>query len=123
MAEAEKMLVIPKGALFTVTTGRYSDYSVDGIFRALGEINGDTLRAEYLAENPDQSEEYMFDRDRFIVWLMRKDLLESIDSFEWHIHDYGDAKEMTVEHDGHFETWDARWAKTQATPASKSTGN
>lgn len=124
MAEAEKMLVIPKGALFTVTTGEYSDYSIHGVFRAIEEIDADALRAAFLTENPDQDEEYSFECDRFLVWLVRKNLLESIDSFEWHLHDYGNARtEMTVEHEGLFETLDARWPKIQAARALKNTGN
>ena len=31
-----KMVPIPKGALFTVTTGEYSDYGVGGVFRGEG---------------------------------------------------------------------------------------
>ena len=46
----KKMIPIPKDALFYISTGEYSDYCVTGVFRALQEIDADSLlaRAERL---------------------------------------------------------------------------
>jgi len=91
-----KMLPIPAGSLFTVTSGEYSDYSVRGVFRALAAINADALRSEYLAERPEQAVEYCFREDQFLGWVARKGLIEAVDCFEWHLCNYSRASEMDV---------------------------
>lgn len=83
MSEAKQ--IIPKGALFTLTTGAYSDYYIRGVFRALKEIHSDDLLAEWFAEHPEQTNAYNFKDYDFLGWVARKGLLEPLDSFEWHL--------------------------------------
>ena len=54
------MLPIPKGAIFTVTAGCCSDYSVDGVFRAVEEIDVAALRDAWLSAHPEQVGDYEF---------------------------------------------------------------
>ena len=72
---------IPKGALFIISTGEYSDYSVQTICRALVEIDYDILMTEFLASidwYPGESE--------YINWLINtKHIAKELDYFEFHI--------------------------------------
>lgn len=93
---AYEMALIPAGVLFTVTTGEYSDYGVSGVFRALAPIDASALREEWLAEHPEQREDYRFREGAFLGWVARKGFLEPVDCFEWHLCDYSRASEMSV---------------------------
>lgn len=88
---------IPAGMVFTVTTGVYSDYFVRGVFRAKAEIDTSALMAEWLCDHPKQTQAYSFSEDEFLGWVCRKGLIEPIDSFEWHLSDYGCAEDATCE--------------------------
>jgi hypothetical protein len=86
---------IPAGSFFTVTTGEYSDYSVHGVFRALQDIDPRALSKRYLSEHPDQAKEYHFEESQFLGWLAREGVIETVDSYEWHLSNYSTI-EMTV---------------------------
>lgn len=96
----QSMLPIPAGAIFTVTCGEYSDYSVEGVFRAVAEINTEKMVSEYLLEHPEQSGLYVFKEKMFIGWLARKGVIEAIDSYEWYLGAYYSVAEMDVRHPG-----------------------
>lgn len=96
MSDEPTMTPIPKGAFLTISTGAYSSYSVQGVFRAIETIDADALRTEYLTDNPDQRERYHFDDSAFLAWVARKGLIDPIPSFEWHLSDYSDADDMDV---------------------------
>jgi hypothetical protein len=85
-------VVIPAGALFTITAGEYSDFSVDGVFRALKDIDGERLRGEWLAQRPVPDS---IDAPRFTAWLALNGFLEQIPAFELHLDGYDG--EATVE--------------------------
>lgn len=78
-------LPIPAGALFTVTTGEYSDYVVLGVFRALREFNPDVLLNQWLHKHPDQREYYSFSEQKFLAEMVREGHLEPVESGEWHL--------------------------------------
>lgn len=92
-----EMTPIPAGALFTITTGAYSSYYIVGVFRATQEINTSSLVAAYLSENPEQCEKYRFKEREFLGWLAQKGLLEPVETWEWHLGDYGNVREMYVD--------------------------
>lgn len=73
----KQMQKIPSGALLTVSTGEYSDYTVQGVFRALKEIDADALRKFYL---------HISSQD-FLAVLVRDGYLEPINSFEFYLSD------------------------------------
>jgi hypothetical protein len=90
------MIPIPAGALFTITTGDYSDYSIHGVFRALREINADALQETWLTNHPEQRVHYNFREDEFLAWIAREGYMEAVNCFEWHLCDYSSVGEMTV---------------------------
>ena len=52
----KRAVPIPKGAIFTISTGACSDYVVEGVYRALTEIDADDLMQEWLYSNPGTAE-------------------------------------------------------------------
>lgn len=91
-----RMAPIPAGALLTVTTGEYSDYQVQGVFRALQRIDAEALLEEWCSAHPKQREAYEFDDVAFLAFVARKGLLEPVYSFEWHLCNYRSASDMNV---------------------------
>jgi hypothetical protein len=87
---------IPAGAIFTVTSGEYSDFMVHGVFRALGEIDTEALRDKYLTDFPVQAEPYEFDESEFLVFLVRHGLMEQIESWELYLGAYSNVSRMSV---------------------------
>lgn len=88
--------IIKSGALFTVSTGEYSDYSVAGVFRALRDIRPFDLRDQWLEDHPAQRERYAFDYGAFFAWVTRQGYCEAVESQEWHLADYSCSDEMTL---------------------------
>ena len=88
------MATIPAGSLLSVTTGEYSDFHVQGIFRAISDIDPNSLLAEWLLLHHEQKKRHSFDKGGFLGWVARKGLLEPVDSYDWHLSCYGDADEM-----------------------------
>jgi hypothetical protein len=80
-----EMETIPKGSIFTISTGEYSNYCIRGIFKATEDINPNALIASWLAAHPEQKEKYCFQESDFIASLSL--ILEPIDAFEWHLSD------------------------------------
>ena len=89
-----KLVPIPKGATFTVTSGCYSDFTVQGVFRALAEIDVERLRAEWLEAHPEQRGQYKFNDSGFLTSIAS--LMEPVKSWELHLCDYSNADEMHV---------------------------
>lgn len=81
------MLPIPKNALFTISTGIYSEYYVLGIFRAIETIELNSIREKYFAAYPRQNEAYNLNAHLFIAWLIRNNIIEPVDCFELHLSD------------------------------------
>jgi hypothetical protein len=76
---------IPAGALFTVTTGIYSDYYVRGVFRAKEELNVATLIETWLADHPNQKDSYLFDEIAFIRSFIDK--IEPVECLEFWLNE------------------------------------
>lgn len=100
---SEAMIPIPAGALLTITTGEYSDYCIKGVFRASRQLNCDALKSAWLQLHPDQLEAYSFEEREFLAWLAAEGWLEPVDCFEWHLSDYRDVENMSVEKLGEME--------------------
>ena len=73
-------VAIPAGAIFTVTAGYYSDNSVDGVFKALKDIDTYNLRNEWRAQKGTG----------FVAWLLVRDFMEQVPAFELRLGDDGD---------------------------------
>lgn len=85
---------IPKGMLFTVTAGVYSDYGVMGVFRAVADIDVAALVNEYLSEMPRQRKRHQFNEREFLAWLYRRGVLEAVQCMELHLGDYSAPEEI-----------------------------
>lgn len=91
---ADKELVpIPKGSLITVTSGMYSDYTIDGIFKAVELLDPKQLLEEWLILHPEEREYYGFNDYKFIAWLHIRNLIEPVECYEWHLEDYSNPEE------------------------------
>lgn len=62
--------IIPKGSLFYVSTGQYSDFHIIGVFRALADIDVDSLQEDWLEKHPEQRERYSFEEKDFFASLV-----------------------------------------------------
>lgn len=88
----DKVKVIPKGAIFTVTSGEYSDYYTLTVCKALKEIDTKAMQEEYLSEYPKQKERYCMEESQVIAWVVNeKGYAEEIDFFELHLGSYSNA--------------------------------
>lgn len=84
----QKAIPIPQGALFTITTGCYSDYQVSGVFKALKEIDTDKLKEAWIAVHPEQSARHEFEDAAFLADCVRQGLFEQVECWEWHTETY-----------------------------------
>lgn len=90
-----KAETIPAGAIFTVTSGCYSDYYVRGVFRAKQPIDAEKLRDEWVIKHPEQANNYQFDESAFLASLAP--MIETIDCWELHLGNYSRASELNVD--------------------------
>jgi hypothetical protein len=80
--------IIPKGKLFTVSTGEYSDYTIAGVFETLTEIDTKKLRDEWLESHPEQRERYKFNDEGFLSDILSRGLIAQLECYEWHTSSY-----------------------------------
>jgi hypothetical protein len=62
-------MIIPKGALFTVTFVEHKDHNTMTVCIALVDINIYDIQVEYLSEYPTQKREFNFDETQFLNWI------------------------------------------------------
>jgi len=79
MIEKKTERIIPAESLFLITTGIYSDFGIEGLYRALVDIDLGTLHREYAASKRRWS-----DTD-FLAWLTVTHSLqfEIVPYYEW----------------------------------------
>lgn len=58
------------GTLLLIDHGAYSDYYVVGIFKVEKDFIPYNLLESYLVENPKNREDYYFESDRFVNYLL-----------------------------------------------------
>lgn len=92
----KRSAIIPKGMLFTITRGVYSDLENLGVFRALKDIDADVLLKKWFEDNPEQSKDYGFKDTKFLAQMVKDGVLEDVPSMEFHLHDYGCSGEHYV---------------------------
>lgn len=66
-------VTIPEGAIFTITAGAYSDFRVEGVFRALKPIPELHARATFSAAGSIE---------KALATMAREGLMEPVHSFE-----------------------------------------
>jgi len=89
MVTDKKTTTIVAGTVFTITESDYSDYCVEGVFRAVKDFVPDDLLDQWLAANPRERERYRFDAPSFLAWVARQGVFERVDSVNWHLGSYG----------------------------------
>lgn len=90
----KRQAIIPKGAILSVTTGCYSDFIVNGVFRAKENIDCDMIAKKYRETIPQEKYD---DTDKFLAMVMTLGLLEPVDTHTWHLGDYHGIEEMSLE--------------------------
>lgn len=84
--------IVKKGQIMVLTSGDYSDYGINAIFKALEDFDLDAEVQEYYK----QETEVQFDRNRrktgidFPAWLVKWRVAEEVDFLEIHTGDYGE---------------------------------
>ena len=86
---------ILKGQLILISTGEYSDYGILDTFQVLRDFDTKEVIGYYFTKYPLQSEQYEFDDDIFILWLISEQLVVELETVEWKISSYS-----TVDMDG-----------------------
>ncbi|MBX9582444.1 MAG: hypothetical protein K2X87_19240 [Gemmataceae bacterium] len=85
----QKRQIIPRGTVFTVTSGAYSDYSVLAVCRAVADIDTSAELAGYLKLWPEQKKDYSFHEFQFLAWLLNeRRLAEEVPFMEFHVGTY-----------------------------------
>ena len=84
MTDNKTLRPIAAGTILTITTGDYSAYTVQGVFRAVSDINTQQLYADYVASRPEDYDDFL-DHEIFLGWVWQRGLIEEIATVEWNI--------------------------------------
>lgn len=80
---------VKAGEILLVTQGQYSDYSCTAIMRAERDFDIAEVKALYLAEFPEQAEEYNAEHEQFVGWLSSCGYATDVPHRELHAGSYG----------------------------------
>lgn len=81
--------MVKKDKIIIITTGRWSDYSILGCFRAIKDFNPRELFLEFIRKKGIQLKSYEtfethFELEEFVHWLLfEKKVIEEITYLEW----------------------------------------
>lgn len=93
----KKMREFKAGELAVITSGAYSDYCLLAFGRVLRDFSPDDLRDQWIAEYPEQKDDYHFNSGAFLKWLIVDlKLIEEMPLPEWHLGSYSKAGEMST---------------------------
>ena len=98
MKMAEKIDKFNAGELMTTSTGEYSDYQVNGIFRALKSFDAQALLVKWAESTGREINNGIVRSNRinknieFLGWLNKSGYVEDIEYRELHIGSYGDTE-------------------------------
>jgi len=81
---------VPVNSLLVLSRGEYSDYAY-GLYRAAQEMDVEELMRVYLAERPEQAQQYRFREQEFVAWLLDAEVVVPASAFEWHFSAYSTA--------------------------------
>ena len=79
------------GRLLCADEGEYSDYGVMGFFVIIQDFKPLDLLSEYLAEHPDETQNYGFKSYQFLAFLIQRGLLLEIPYSTLYLGGYGNA--------------------------------
>ena len=96
-----KIEVFKVGELMTTTTGEYSDYCVNGLFKVLIEFDAQDKFIEWAKETNEEIDKNFcvvrdYERGRpdvgFIEWLNKSGYISDVNYRELHTGSYGDTR-------------------------------
>jgi len=89
--------IIKKGQLVMMSTGSYSDYSVDAVFKVTADFSPDEVVKEFLAI-PKPKDSYNHETMwQFLNWIVNeKKVFEEVKTTEWHYADWGDSIDVDL---------------------------
>ncbi len=80
---------IKKETMLVLSAGKYSDYMVIAIGKAIQDIDVEQLRSEYFKLYPEQKKSYGLKPSQFLSWLITdKKVIEEMNYEEWWFSDY-----------------------------------
>ena len=82
-----------KGGYLAISTGEYSDYSVDGLFNILEDFDAQEQMNSWALETNRKVVNGRVERDRskeidYVSWLSKKGFIEEIEYREMHTNEY-----------------------------------
>ena len=84
---------VARGELFFVSSGEYSDYQVNGIFKCLKEFNPDEFACpatKRIYSEVNKTWYASFEEEAYLSLLTIGGFIEQVPAFEFHLSDYGD---------------------------------
>lgn len=87
-----EMVVIPAGAIFTMSSGSYSDYSVHGVYKAIRDIDPRALLLAYLEAHPEEREKYHFNKGNFLATFL--EIIEEVPAYGLYLGGDGGYREI-----------------------------
>jgi hypothetical protein len=75
------------GQLVIISTGEYSGYSLEGLFKVLVPFEFEAKKVEFLNKFPEFADSYEA-LERFLPWLHSEGLIEDYPYCEWHLGSY-----------------------------------
>lgn len=82
------------GKFLLMDQGEYSDYHVVGLFVIEKDFVPYDILEVYLQENPKNREDYYFEPDRFIAYLVREGYVKEIEFDTFFLSGYGSVDEI-----------------------------
>lgn len=79
---------LEKGSILLIAEGDYSDYGVTGIFRVIDTLDIDAEYEKFSPKNKTPYKDVGAKRLKFIPWLLRKNLIESMAYNALHFSSY-----------------------------------
>lgn len=86
MSKSEQRTGFKKGEIVVLTDGEYSDYRIEGIFRARVDFELAKICKEFVRDKPRVGEGGL--KDQFFPWLVEKGYAEDLDTLELHLGGY-----------------------------------
>lgn len=78
--------IIPKGQTFVLTSGSYSDFEIDGVYRAMRDVALAGEIEDYLAVRPEEDKRYVWRASGFISWLIAGGAIAPVELDWWEVH-------------------------------------
>lgn len=82
--------------LILLTAGAYSDYAPVALVKWVSALEPFAVLEQYLSMHPAEREDYSFNSDRFVAWMLREGMAVEVDCEEFSVGAYGCAALATL---------------------------